>query len=561
MAFRKLKSHVTMRTTSVVSDTNVQQNVEDGRNSPKWKPSKQVKLIVVTQAFVCFFVALDSTILTTTLPTLSKALHTNTTQTFWIATSYLLTSAVFQPPIAALSDIFGRQALFLLAIILFTIGSIVCCASHGIVSMLIGRSVKGIGGGGILSLNLIILSDIIPLRQRAQYQGYLQLCFALGSNIAPVIGGLIVERTTWRWLFLINLPFCAISLATVPFIIRYSRPKTTIRDRLLSIDWAGITMSTTSTTLFLIGISWGGTEYSWSSAATLCPLIIGLAGVFCTIIYEMKFARMPFLRMSLFHNRSAIAAYICTMLMAFSVYATLYYLVLWLLAVKEMSEIMAGVCIFPLGMTVVHISGITGVLITRLGRYQWAVWAGWVIATLGIGTLVSLDQNTSTVAYVFMFICAGIGLGLLMNSLSAAVQAISPTKDVAYASSMFAFMRSLGLCLGVSIGGTIFQNFLRQRLEHYGLSTELAENAEVYVSLLRSTPSSPQKILLKEIINWAFRMLFATLCGICGLGLIISVLIGKYSLDKELDSQHVIVQSESESEGKREVSGSSVVVA
>jgi len=488
-------------------------------------------------------------------------LHTNTTQTFWIATSYLLTSAVFQPPIAALSDIFGRQALFLLAIILFTIGSIVCCASHGIVSMLIGRSVKGIGGGGILSLNLIILSDIIPLRQRAQYQGYLQLCFALGSNIAPVIGGLIVERTTWRWLFLINIPFCAISMATVPFIIRYSRPKTTIRDRLLSIDWAGITMSTTSTTLFLIGISWGGTEYSWSSAATLCPLIIGLAGVFCTIIYEMKFARMPFLRMSLFHNRSAIAAYICTMLMAFSVYATLYYLVLWLLAVKEMSEIMAGVCIFPSGMTVVPISGITGVLITRLGRYQWAVWAGWVIATLGIGTLVLLDQDTSTVAYVFMFVCAGIGLGLLMNSLSAAVQAISPTKDVAYASSMFAFMRSLGLCLGVSIGGTIFQNFLRQRLEHYGLSTELAENAEVYVSLLRSTPSSPHKILLKEIINWAFRMLFATLCGICGLGLTISVLIGKYSLDKELDSQHVIVQSESESEGKREVSDSSVVVA
>ncbi|THW52170.1 putative efflux pump antibiotic resistance protein [Aureobasidium pullulans] len=532
MAFRKLKSHVTMRTTSVVSDTNLQQNVEDGRNSPKWKPSKQVKLIVATQAFVCFFVALDSTILTTTLPTLSKALHTNTTQTFWIATSYLLTSAVFQPPIAALSDIFGRQALFLLAIILFTIGSIVCCASHGIVSMLIGRSVKGIGGGGILSLNLIILSDIIPLRQRAQYQGYLQLCFALGSNIAPVIGGLIVERTTWRWLFLINLPFCAISLATVPFIIRYSRPKITIRDRLLSIDWAGITMSTTSTTLFLIGISWGGTEYSWSSAATLCPLIIGIAGVLCTVIYEMKFARMPFLRISLFHNRSAIAAYVCTMLMAFSVYATLYYLVLWLLAVKEMSEIMAG-----------------------------AVWAGWAIATLGIGTLVLLDQNTSTLAYVFMFVCAGIGLGLLMNSLSAAIQAISPTKDVAYASSMFAFMRSLGLCLGVSIGGTIFQNFLRQRLEHHGLSTELAENAEVYVSLLRSTPSSPQKILLKEIINWAFRMLFATLCGICGLGLIISVIIGKYSMDKELDSQHVIVQSESESEGKREVSDSSVVVA
>ncbi|KAI4724778.1 putative efflux pump antibiotic resistance protein [Aureobasidium sp. EXF-10728] len=539
--FEKFKSQVSTTSTSTTSVSNSQQDAEKGvDNSQKWNPSKQVKLVVAVQAFVCFVVALDSTILTTTLPILSKALHTNTTQTFWIATSYLLTSAIFQPPIAALSDIFGRQAIFLLAITLFTIGSIICCASYSIVSMLIGRATQGVGGGGILSANLIILSDIIPLRQRAQYQGYLQLVFALGSNIAPIIGGVIVERSTWRWLFYINIPFCVISLATVPFAIRYSRPKTTTKDQLLSIDWTGIFLSIASTTLFLIGISWGGTEYSWSSATTLCPLILGLVGVVCTIVYEMKLASTPFLRMSIFHNRSAIAAYICTALMGFTIYATLYYLVLWLLAVKEMSEIMAGVCTLPLGLTVVPISGITGGIITRIGTYQWAIWSGWVLATLGIGVLIQLHPAISTVAYVFMFICAGIGLGLLMNSLSAAVQAISPTKDIAYASSMFAFMRSLGLCLGVSIGGTIFQNLLSRRLEHYGLSTELANNVEVYVALIRSSPSSPEKTLLKEVINWAFQRLFAALCGISGLGLVVSVWIGKYSLDKELSSQHVI---------------------
>ncbi|KAI5270348.1 putative efflux pump antibiotic resistance protein [Aureobasidium subglaciale] len=547
MAMQEIKPHVTSRSEAIFSYRDSRSDTERAIDSSlTWRPSGQTKLIVAIQAFVCFVVALDSTILTTTLPALSKALHTNTTQTFWIATSYLLTSAIFQPPIAALSDIFGRQAIYLLAIVLFTIGSIVCCTSHGIVSMLIGRSIKGVGGGGILSVNLIILSDIIPLRQRAQYQGYLQLCFALGSNIAPVIGGLIVQKTTWRWLFYINLPFCAISLATVPCILRYARSKSTIRNQISSIDWIGITGSVTSTTLFLIGISWGGTEYSWSSATTLCPLILGLLGVLCTITYEMKCARMPFLRTSIFHNRSTIAACVCTVLMAFSVYATLYYLVLWLLAVKGMSEIMAGVCVLPLGMTVVPVSGLTGTIITRVGRYQWAVWSGWVIATLGIGILVLLHPGTSTVEYVFMFICAGIGLGLLMNSLSAAVQAISLTKDIAYASSMFAFMRSLGLCLGVSIGGTIFQNLLSRRLSHFGLSTELAENAEVYVALLRSTPASAEKILMIEMINWAFQRLFAIICGTSALGMAISVLIGRYSLDKELDSQHVIAQVETE---------------
>ncbi|KAH0158619.1 hypothetical protein KCU67_g7436, partial [Aureobasidium melanogenum] len=114
------------------------------------------------------------------------------------------------------------------------------------------------------------------------------------------------------------------------------------------------------------------------------------------------------------------------------------------------------------------------------------------------------------------------------------------TKDVAYASSMFAFMRSLGLCLGVSIGGTIFQNFLERRLEHYGLSPEIAKQAQVYIISLRSEPASSEKTLAKEIINWAFQMLLATLCGISGLGLVISAAIGRYSLDKELDSEHVI---------------------
>ncbi|KAI5202056.1 putative efflux pump antibiotic resistance protein [Aureobasidium subglaciale] len=527
MATEEIKPHVTSRSEAIFSYRDNRHDTERAIDSSlTWTPSRQIKLIVAIQVFVCFVVVLDSTILTTTLPL----------------------------PIAALSDIFGHQAIYLLAIFLFTIGSIVCCTSHGIISMLIGRSIKGIGGGGILSVNLIILSDIIPLRQRAQYQGYLQLCFALGSNMAPVIGGLIVQKTTWRWLFYINLPFCAISLATVPCILRCARPKSTIRNQISSIDWTGITGSVASTALFLIGISWGGTEYSWSSATTLCPLVLGLLGIVCTITYEMKYAPMPFLRMSIFHNRSAIAAYVCTLLMAFSVYATLYYLVLWLLAVKEMSETMAGVYILPLGMTVVPVSGLTGTIITRVGRYQWAVWSGWMIATLGIGILTLLHPSTSTVEYVFMFICAGIGLGLLMNSLSAAVQAISPTKDIAYASSMFAFMRSLGLCLGVSIGVTIFQNLLSRRLRHFGLSIELAENVEVYVALLRSAPASAEKTLMKDMINWAFQRLFAIICGISGLGMAISVLIGSYSLDKELDSQYVIAQVVKETKPRQDMS-------
>lgn len=130
--------------------------------------------------------------------TVSQALHANATKTFWIAASYLLANAVCQPTLAALADIFGRRAMFFSGVALFTIGSIVCATAPNVAAMLAGRTLQGTGGGGIMSVNLIILSDLVPLRQRSQYQGYMQLVFALGTNIAPIIGGALV-KSTWRW--------------------------------------------------------------------------------------------------------------------------------------------------------------------------------------------------------------------------------------------------------------------------------------------------------------------------------------------------------------------------
>jgi len=133
------------------------------------------------------------------------------------------------------------------------------------------------------------------------------------------IGGAIVQHTTWRWLFLINLPFCAFGLAAVPFILRYERPAATFQSRILSIDWIGIASFIISVTVFLVGMTWAGIQYSWRSAATLCPLLLGLAGLGGVIVWEMFGAKKPFLRLSLFENRSAIATYVCTVLMAFLV--------------------------------------------------------------------------------------------------------------------------------------------------------------------------------------------------------------------------------------------------
>ena len=137
----------------------------------EWKPNRQIWLIIAGQICVVFVISLDSTILTLSLPTVAEALRANTVKAFWIVASYLLANAVVQPLMAAFADIFGRRSTFFASLLLFTIGTVICSTAHSVVQMLVGRTVQGVGGGGIFAVNLIILSDIIPLRVRSKYIG------------------------------------------------------------------------------------------------------------------------------------------------------------------------------------------------------------------------------------------------------------------------------------------------------------------------------------------------------------------------------------------------------
>ncbi|CAK1362456.1 unnamed protein product [Cercospora beticola] len=519
-----------------VADPESQLEVE-----PSWKPSKQVKLIILGQCLVVFTISLDMTILTASLPAVSRALNADATSTFWIASSYLLANAVVQPIMAALADIFGRRGTIFTAVALFTIGSIICCAANNVAGMLAGRTIQGIGGGGILSINLIIMSDLIPLRARAKYISLQQFVVSIGFNIAPVIGGALVNATTWRWLFYINLPFCAIALAIVPFVLRYQRPESTIQDKLSSVDWIGSGAFITGMTAFLVGVTWGGSQYPWTSAATLVPMILGLAIVFVTGLYERCLAKVSFLRLSLFRSWSAVSIYFCSVLQAMCLFTEVYFLCLWLMSVKMYSATDAGAYILAFGLVCVPVSGIVGPVIVRVGSYRWAIWAGWVLNTMAIGLLTLLDADISTYAWVLLFITAGLGQGILFIAHSVASQAACQQKDAGHAMAMYSFMRSLGLCFGVALGGTIFQNFLQHRLTELGLPEAIAKNSEGFAHLLHTMADSEQKRTILGAYAWAFQKLFATMCGISGVGLIVAVVLIKgHSLNQKLESEHVL---------------------
>ncbi|KAF2195932.1 MFS general substrate transporter [Zopfia rhizophila CBS 207.26] len=476
----------------------------------EWKASLQIKMILVCLSIVSLVVAIDATILVPALP-VRKLRHP------WIngqgmlmrtqARSYLLTSSACQPIIASLSEAFGRRNMLLLSIALFTAGSLIACLAKNFPVLLTGRTIQGIGGGGIITLNLVIMTDIIPLRQRPKYNGVSQVAWAFGSITGPLIGGAIVQYTTWQWLFYINFPFCVIGLISVPFVVKLRAPPFMLEHLLHRIDWFGSALFLGSNTSLLIGLTWAGHQYSWGSYQTLVPL----------------FAKAPFIRKSLLRSRSLMTAYICTLIQGLLLYALMYYLAFCLSSVKAFGPVRTGYFLLPISCGLMP-----------------AIWSGWVVNTFGTGLLILLDQDSPVVAWVLIFLILGIGQGLLLSAHNFAVQAIASTEDVAYATTLFSFMRGVGLCVGVAIGGAVFQNHLRTALVSARLPTDIAADAEAYVHILLAMPSnSSMRIAVVDAYATGFRFLFEILTGISGVGLLLSLTIGgHYSLDKELDAEH-----------------------
>lgn len=201
----------------------------------------------------------------------------------------------------------------------FTLGTLIACLAENIPGLLSGRTIQGIGAGGIFVLGYIILSDIIPLSQRGAFVAIVQIAWAVGTILGPLIGGLFSVHATWRWIFYINFPFCALGFVLVPFTIKLKMKKTTFKEKVLRFDWFGGAMFIGSATCFLIAISWGGMIFPWVSAGTLVPLFLGSIAMVFTLWWEVCKAREPFLRKSLFHNKSATAAYTCALIQGLEV--------------------------------------------------------------------------------------------------------------------------------------------------------------------------------------------------------------------------------------------------
>ena len=246
---------------------------------------------------------------------LARFLRSSTAETFWIGT-YLLTSAVVQPVVAAASNGFGRPQLLIVSIVLFAFGTAFCAVAHDVTVMLVGRCAQGVGGGGIITMTQLIFCDMVPLRQRPKYFAIVLASWSVGTIAGPVVGGCLVEKASWRWCFHINFPFCGTGLAAAYLFVRpgdaaglpFSGAST-------QMDWIGGFLFVSAVTSFLVGISCGGgAQHAWLSPATLAPTILGVVGTAIFAGWQAYASPHSLLPTSLFASRSSIAAFYCALI-------------------------------------------------------------------------------------------------------------------------------------------------------------------------------------------------------------------------------------------------------
>ena len=222
-------------------------------------------------------------------------------------------------------------------------------------------------------------------------------------------------------------------------------------------------------------------------------------------------------------------------------FCELYYIPFYFETVKDYSPTITGVALMPLTGAVLPTCVLVGRLMTRSGRYRWAVWLGWAIAIIGSGLLILLDADVRVCVWVLVFIVVGVGHGLILIALNFSAQAMADTQNVGYAAAMYTFTRTFGMCIGVAVGGTVFQNEFKKHLGERQLPTQVANDAQGFIvdlkALRRHSPEYQAYILAYAD---AFKVVFQVLTAVAGLGAVLSLLIKEYTMDRKLDSEHVL---------------------
>ncbi|KAK9236463.1 major facilitator superfamily domain-containing protein [Lipomyces kononenkoae] len=409
-----------------------------------------------------FLAAVDGTIVATLTSKIASEFH-EFRSVSWIITGYLIAQATFLPLYGKLSDIFGRKPVLLMCNLCFGLGTVFCGLAPNLISLVVARVIAGCGGGGLFTMSVIILSDIVPLRQRGLFQGIGNIVYGSGAAVGGVIGGILAESVGWRWTFVIQGPIIVMSITAIQLNLQL--PRVTFDKELLKrIDFLGSATLICGLCLFLFGVSAGGTYFSWTH-----PFIIGSltcsAVVLSVFVYiELFIAVEPVIDLSLLKNRSVAGSTFTGFFLNMIYYTNIFYIAIYMLTVKGVTATTSGTVLIPQFVGTASGSFAAGYYTTRTGRYFPASALAAVVLFLGQVALSTVGLDTPQQLVSFLLFPQGFGSGLFFTTTLIALVASVPYEVQAVCTSVAYGFRSIGSTLGIAIAAAIFSNTLAAKL-------------------------------------------------------------------------------------------------
>ncbi|KAF2681833.1 multidrug resistance protein fnx1 [Lentithecium fluviatile CBS 122367] len=517
----------------------------------------KIALIMLSLGIAVLLVAIDITIVTTALPTIAE--HFNSAAGYtWVGSAYLIANSAATPIWGKVSDIWGRKPILLVTNAIFFVGSLLAAVSVNMDMLIAARVIQGIGGGGLIVLVNITISDLFAMRDRGAYFGIIGGVWALASSLGPVVGGALTQKVSWRWCFYINLPFDGLAFLIILFVLDVHTPKTPLRQGLKAVDWLGAFTMVGGTIMLLLGLEFGGVTYPWNSATVICLIVFGAITIGLFFVVEQRFAPYPLMPLDIFFKRSNMAALGVCFFHAFVFISGSYFLPLYFQAVLGATPILSGVYLLPTALSLSFLSAFTGIFIKKTGQYLPCIWFGFFMMTLGFGLFIDLGPNSSWAKIIIYQIIAGIGVGPNFQSPLIALQSLVPKRDIATATATFGFVRNLGSAISVVVGSVVFNNELiaKQPMLQASLGPQTAAafgggSAGANVGLIQSLPDN-EKAIARLAFSESLSTMWIVYVAFSATGLVVSLLITKNVLTKHHEETKTGLHVEEERRIERE---------
>ncbi|WP_086992451.1 MDR family MFS transporter [Agrococcus casei] len=410
---------------------------------------RQIMLVIVGLMFAMFLSSLSQTVVGTAMRTIADDLQ-GLDQQAWVVTAFLITSTVVTPIYGKLSDIFGRRPLFIFAIILFLIGSIASSFSQSMIMLAAFRALQGLGAGGLMSLPLAIMADVLSPRERAKYQGYFLAIFGVSSVLGPLIGGLFAGIDSfagiegWRWVFLFNLPIGILALWMVSKFLHLPKHSGSAR-----IDWWGATTIVLAVVPLLL-VAEQGTTWGWTSPAALVCYAVGLVSAVAFVLIQRAMGPDALIPLALFRSPTFSMATVIGVFVGIAMFSGMMMIPFVLQIVHHMDPTQAGFMMIPMVAGMMFASIGSGQVISRTGRYRIFPIAGTATMAIALGILALLQYDSPIWLLMIGQLLFGLGLGQLMQTLTIASQNSVEPRDMGVATSSATFFRQLGGTAGTA---------------------------------------------------------------------------------------------------------------